>query len=544
MEAVGGRKPCPVCPVRPVQHGEFLPGQQQGDGSVRTTQRGHPRFRRLRGVGGTDEGQVRDRPQGHIVFDGLVGGAVLAQAHAVVGEDVDRRDAHQGRQADGRAHVIREHEERAAVGTQAAMERHPVERGGHGVFAHPEVQVAAFVITRGVVRFGFHHGVVGPGQVRRTAQQPGDSLRQGVDGHAGRLTRGHGPLVGREARQVFVPAGRQFAAHGLPKGLRQVREGGRVGVEGLAPGQFPPLAVEGHLLEKRLYFVGYQELRLKRPAQVLLGQFHFVFAEGLAVGLGRAGLVGTAVSDDRAADDDRRSVGLLPRHLHRGFDPGEVVAVDDPLHVPSVGIEPQARVLREGQVRPAVDRDAVVHIEDDQPPESEVAREGAGLGGDALHHVAVAGDDVGVVVHDLVAGTVVAGRQVGLGHGHAHRRADPLAQGPRGRLHPGRLAVLGVAGRQAFPLPEVPDLIQGKVVAREVEHGVEKHGPVPAGEHEAVPVRPVGVFRVVPHETRPQHVGDGRRFHGQSRVAAVGLLHGVDGQHADGVDASLLEIVY
>ena len=277
---------------------------------------------------------------------------------------------------------------------------------------------------------------------------------------------------------------------------------------------------------------------------MLLGQFDFLFAEGLAVGLGRAGLVGAAVADDRAAQDDRGTIRLAARHFDRSFDPGEVVAVQDALHVPPVGVEPQARVLGEGQVGAAVDRDAVVQVEDDQLAQAEVPREGTGFGGDAFHHVAVAGDDIGEVVDDLVAGAVVPGRQVRLGHGHAHGVRDALAERSRGGLHAGRIAVFGMAGRPALPLPEIPDLVEGKVVAGEMEHGVEQHGPVPAGEHEAVAVRPFGVFRVVPHEARPQHVGDGRGFHGKARMAAVGLLDGVDGQHADGVDASLLEIVF
>ena len=33
-----------------------------------------------------------------------------------------------------------------------------------------------------------------------------------------------------------------------------------------------------------------------------------------------------------------------------------------------------------------------------------------------------------------------------------------------------------------------------------------------------------------------------RRAHGHARVAGVGLLHGVHGQEADGVDAELIEV--
>ena len=51
---------------------------------------GHlPGLGRLVGVGRADHPQLGDGPQGGHVLDRLVGGAVLAHAHRVVGERVD-----------------------------------------------------------------------------------------------------------------------------------------------------------------------------------------------------------------------------------------------------------------------------------------------------------------------------------------------------------------------------------------------------------------------------------------------------------------------
>jgi hypothetical protein len=50
------------------------------------------------------------------------------------------------------------------------------------------------------------------------------------------------------------------------------------------------------------------------------------------------------------------------------------------------------------------------------------------------------------VVHDLVAGAVVAVGQEPLGDGEPDRVADPLAERPGGDLDPRGQEVLGVAG--------------------------------------------------------------------------------------------------
>ena len=211
------------------------------------------------------------------------------------------------------------------------------------------------------------------------------------------------------------------------------------------------------------------------------------------------------------------------------------------LHVPAVGLEARADVLGEGEVGGAVDGDVVVVVEDDELAELQVAGERGGLAADALHHVAVAGEDVGEVVHHARAVTVERGAEEALGDGHADGVGEALAERTGGGLDAGRVPVLGVAGRLAAPLAERLQVVEGQVVAGEVEQGVEQHARVAGGEHEAVAVGPGRVGRVEAQVAREQHVRHGGRAHGHAGMAGVGLLHAVDGQKADGVDAALFE---
>ena len=110
--------------------------------------------------------------------------------------------------------------------------------------------------------------------------------------------------------------------------------------------------------------------------------------------------------------------GLLDHRVDRL----EVVDVVEVQHLPAVGLVASGDVLGEGDLGRAVDRDAVVVPEDDEPAEAEVAGERGGLLRDALHQVAVGGDHPGAVVDDLVTGLVEPRREHALGERHADGR--------------------------------------------------------------------------------------------------------------------------
>ncbi len=229
-----------------------------------------------------------------------------------------------------------------------------------------------------------------------------------------------------------------------------------------------------------------------------------------------------------------------PGGLDGGLDGRQVVAVGDALGVPAVGLEARQDVLRPGHARRPVELDVVVVVEDHELAQAQVAGQAGGLGGDALLEVAVGADHVGPVVDDVVARAVELVGQASLRDGHAHGVAEALAEGSRGGLHAGRHAVLRVPRRARAELAEALQLVERQVVAGEVQHRVEQHAGVPGTEHEAVAVEPVGTGGGVLQVSRPQGVGHGRGAHGGTGVTAVGLLHAVDGERADGVDGQLL----
>src|SRR5262245_57920799 len=93
------------------------------------------------------------------------------------------------------------------------------------------------------------------------------------------------------------------------------------------------------------------------------------------------------------------------------------------------------------------------------------------------------------MVEYLVARAVVACSQVRFPDRHAHCIRDALAERSRRRLHsPGEVA-LGVAGREALPLTEALELLDGHLlVAHEVHQGIEQRRGVAGRQYEAIAI--------------------------------------------------------
>ena len=81
--------------------------------------------------------------------------------------------AHERREADAGSHVVVEGEEGGRVGTDAAVQRHAVRDGPHGVLADPEVEVALREVLRGDVATALDGGPIGAREVGAAAEQLG-----------------------------------------------------------------------------------------------------------------------------------------------------------------------------------------------------------------------------------------------------------------------------------------------------------------------------------------------------------------------------------
>ncbi len=517
---------------------EILPRQQQGAGAMLALDGVLPGHRGFEHVGRAPHIQIGDEAQAGRLLDRLVRRAVFAQTDGVVREDVDDPLLHQRAHAHAVARVVGEHQEGAAVGQEAAMQRHAVHHGHHAEFAHAIRQIVERRAGRGLLEGmrGLDRGEVGTGQVGRTAEQARQRGHQGFKRDLRGLARGGRrsdlARLGIQGLHGLTPIGRQIAGHAALEFGGQCGMGLLIGGEALVPVGFELGAVEFGV--PGLVNVGGNFKRAVVPAQGLAGGVGLGLAERGAVHIVRAGLVGRTPADGGAANDERGFVAGLG--FGGGFlDGNGVMAVDGADDVPAIGLEALRGVVGEPVLDMTVDGNAVVVVVGDELVELERAGQRADLVADALHQAAVAEEHIGVVIDDGMAGLVELRGQHFFGQRHAHAVGDALTQRASGGFHARRVAHFGVARRFAVQLAEALELLDRQVVAGEMQQGVDQHRAVAVGQHEAVAVGPVRIGRVVVQVIAPQHFGDVGHAHGGAGVAGVGGLHAVDGEKADGV---------
>ena len=235
------------------------------------------------------------------------------------------------------------------------------------------------------------------------------------------------------------------------------------------------------------------------------------------------------------------SASSRPRVGERRFDRLRDLAAVEPValdRVPGGGRVARHHVLVARQIGRAVDGDAVVVPKDDEPSELQVPGKPDSLVIDALHEVAIAGNDVGAMVDEVVA---VDRIEVPLGNGHPNGHCEALPKRSGRDFNAGKLKILGVPRARRAELPETLDVVDCRLlVAGEVEQSVDQHRPMAGGQDEAVAIGPVRVLRIELQMACEQGGGRVRHAHRHSRMAAVGGFHGVHRQGADGVGKSAL----
>src|SRR5664280_1778088 len=96
--------------------------------------------------------------------------------------------------------------------------------------------------------------------------------------------------------------------------------------------------------------------------------------------------------------------------------------------------------------------------------------------------------------------------------------------------------------RLGSPLPELLDVVERKIVARQVQHGVKQHAGVPIGENEAVAARPMRISWIVTQVAVPQRKRQWRQRHRSARMPTVGFLHSIHRKRTNGIDAEAVQL--
>ena len=271
-----------------------------------------------------------------------------------------------------------------------------------------------------------------------------------------------------------------------------------------------------------------------RPAEVFFEFFQVFHTEGRAVAFLRT-RQRRAVPDHRLADDEGRALRVRLCLADGAAQQVEVVCVVHFQNLPALRLEAHGNVLFEGDVRASFDGDVVVIVEEDEFSQLLHSRKGAGLVGDPFFQASVAAQRVGVVVYDGEPFAVEGRGEMRFRKRHTHGVADALAERARGRLHAGRVAVFGVAGRLVAQLAEVHQIFLGNVVSEQIQKRIEEHGTVPCGQNKPVAVVPFGVLGIEFEKIRKDGVPDGCAAEGQAGVSGICLLDRLCREDADGV---------
>ncbi len=410
------------------------------------------------------------------------------------------------------------------------------------MLAHAEAQIPAVRVLGGEALLAGEEGVVRLGEVGRAAEELGQDRCDRLQDLA-RHGAGGDRLVGRrEARQRLLPGfgeGARAAAFELPA---ERRLGGSEARAALVPGARGRSAARGGGGEGDACRVRNQEGRFGRPAERRLGEPGLLGAERGAVRLGAVLLVRAAVADVGAHDDEGRAPAFRLGGRHGCAERREIVAVDDLDHVPAIGREAAIDLLGEGEVGRAVDRDPVGVVEHLEAAQPQVPGERSRFTGDALHEVAVGGQDPGAVVEERCAPFREARRELLARDRHADRRGETLAERAGRRLDTGSVTELRMPGSLRIELPESFELGEGEIVAREMQQSVEQRRSVPARQDEAIAIRPVRIGGIVAQVPGPQQVGHRRLAERRSGVAGFRLLDHVDGEKTQGIDRQLVDV--
>ena len=183
-----------------------------------------------------------------------------------------------------------------------------------------------------------------------------------------------------------------------------------------------------------------------------------------------------------------------------------------------------------------------------------MARKRGGFAGNPLHQTPVSTQRKHVKIDHVETGAIEIPGHPSLGNGHADAVGQALSQGAGGGFHAGRTMLFGMARTFALQLPKPFNVVQGhgKVMTRfmtvsgfldfaQVQHGIQQHGSMTHGKHEAIAVGPRWVSRIKTQEPVPQAIRHGRKGHGCAGMAGVRGLDRVHRQRPNGVDTELLD---
>ena len=194
------------------------------------------------------------------------------------------------------------------------------------------------------------------------------------------------------------------------------------------------------------------------------------------MGLCRVLSVGRTITNVGTDDDKRWPCFFFSRYGESIGQSTKIIRlIADILHVPMVGFEALAHIFRKSKAGFPFYGYAVIVVDADEFAETQVPRQRGRLVGSSLHKVTVTAKCINIVVHNSMSVTIENRGKMRFCHGHTHSIHNALAQRSSSGFHPWGEPVFRMARRFAPPLSKIYDFLQGKIVACQMEHGIEQH---------------------------------------------------------------------
>src|SRR5258708_119372 len=133
--------------------------------------------------------------------------SVFPDSDGVMCKHVDDGNFHDGGKTHRRPRVIAE-DQKAGAECPNLAEREAVQNGTHGVFAYAEVEISAVIASGFKIACAIEREarLGGGSEIGGAADQPRNILSQSIQHLGGRVTAGQALGIGREYRQILVPA--------------------------------------------------------------------------------------------------------------------------------------------------------------------------------------------------------------------------------------------------------------------------------------------------------------------------------------------------
>ena len=306
---------------------------------------------------------------------------ILANANAIMRQNIHDVGLHQCAKTDGVAHIIAEHKEGSTERTHTAMQRHTVAHRRHGKFADAEVYIAPFAAFRGEPFLSLQNGVVGGAQVSAAAKQVGHHILELIEHIAGSRARSDGLIV--YLHQFFnVHAGRHTLGKSFLIRFITVRILRFVSFHHRNPFFIGLSAFFYGFSAMVIHFLGHGKRLFQRPLNGLAERSYIFGPQRRSVGFFTA-FQRCAAGNFGIHQNKRGFASLLglANGICNGVDVIAVYIVDG---MPAIGTIPRCDIFVEGNGGVALDGDAVAIVQNNELIQLLRTGKGAGLGGNAF----------------------------------------------------------------------------------------------------------------------------------------------------------------